>query len=810
MFAITSLFNDPIAVFLAGLCLMVLFFWYFATDVDRRKRNIGSILLVLLTALCVLAASPPSEKLNGAVDIVGGSSFALTIQEKDGANGNKMPVTKEQINQAKSVIRKRLDPNNVKDLQIAQQGADGLIVQMPNISPEESEKVRITLETVAKLELKKVSERNDELGPDGKTLAQRVFSGDAILPGYKAYPHTYTDQDGNEITRPILLSRRSALGGSDIANAFPAPQQSDAVAITLNGDGTDKMIALTVNMRPRIDRIAIVLDDEVVSAPVVNQVPLGKQFIIEGLDEPGEVQTLANQLMNPLENPLKVGEMRIVSPTLGAAVVQQGLTAGAVALGLTYLFMLLYYRFSGIVATLALTINGIILFGIMAMFEFAFSLPGIAGMVLIIGMAVDANVLIYERMREEIASGKSLRNAIDAAYEKAFSAIFDSNITSLITACILFILGSGAIKGFAITLIIGICASMFTAILGTRVFFRWGMDTKILKKLSFMNIIKSTKINFLGKRKIYAFVAIILIIASFAGFGIRGDRALGIDFTGGTQLKFQLGDQKVIPIDEIKETLSTLELTKQPYIQEETNAATGLLLSVRCATKDADSIEDQLRGSFPILGERKADNSGFKIDVSTDEVSPIIGGTFMKQSIIALLCGLVAIMIYMTARFEFSFALGGFIAMLHDIIISVGIIVLLGRELSLIHVGAILTIAGYSINDTIIVFDRIRELVLIRTGSIEKIMNEAINATLSRTVITSGTTMISVAILTIFGGAALRDFGLVILIGIIVGTFSSIFIAAPIVHWWSKGKGRSIRDEVLEAEAKVEEMATAP
>ncbi len=798
---LNSMMEDPIVKFLAGLSLMILFFWYFATELQKRKRNIGTALLIIITGLCVIAATPPSEKLTGAVDIVGGSSFTLTIQAKEDANGNPMPITNEQINQAIEVIRKRLDPGGNQDLLIAQQGTNGLLVQMPGIEPEKSEEIREKLEKVAKLELKKVHPRSGEPGDDGRSLAARVLSNDEIVPGYEAYEHVYKDDEGNDIQSAILLTRRSALGGSDIANAFPSGSRSDAVSVTLNGEGGNKMVALTQNMNLGVDRIAIVLDGEVVSAPTV-QAKLYKQFEISGLDEPGEVKTLANQLMNPLENPLIVEEMRLISPTLGAAVVTQGLFAGAFALGLTYLFMLVYYRFSGIVAVIALTINGVILFGAMAMFNFAFSLPGIAGMVLIIGMAVDANVLIYERMREEIASGKSIRNAIQAAYDKAFSAIFDSNITSLITASILFILGSGAIKGFAITLIIGICASMFTAILGTRVLFHWGSDMKLIKKLSFMNVISSTSINFLSKRKIYAVIALILIAASFAGFGTKREKALGIDFVGGTRLIFQLGDVKDIPLDKIKASLAELDLEKQAYPQEERNAASGLMLSVRCATADAGDIAEQLKASFPEeLGS---------ITPSTEEVSSVIGGAFMQKSIIALACGMIAIMLYMTARFEFSFALGGFVAMLHDIIISVGIIVLLGRELSLIHVGAILTIAGYSINDTIIVFDRIRELVLIRTGSIEKVMNEAINATLSRTVITSGTTLITVVILTIFGGAALRDFGLIILIGIVVGTFSSIFIASPIVLWWSNSKGRSIRDEVMEAEAKAEEIATAP
>lgn len=810
MLVLASLFEDPMVVFLIGLSLLILFFWYFASEVERRKRNIGSVLLVGLTALCLVAITPPKERLKGGIDIVGGASFSLQIQPKDGAGGQPMPITKEQVDQAKIVIEKRLRSIGYPEALIYQQGEDGLMLQIPGVEPEEAEEIREILTKVAKLELHKVSERTNEPATGGKSLAQSVLDGDEIVVGQRSFKHVFNDADGNEREEAILLYRRSALGGKDIANAVPSPQQADAVAITLNAAGTDKMIALTSsdNMRAGIDRIAIVLDGEVVSAPVVNQTPLGKRFIIEGLDEPGEVETLANQLMNPLENPLEVGEMRLISPTLGKAVVTQGLMAGAFALTLTYLFMLLYYRVSGFIAAISLTVCGVLLFGFMAMFGFTFSLPGIAGMVLTVGMAVDANVLIYERMREEFAFGKDTRIAIGSAYDKAFSAIFDSNITTLITACILSMLGSGAIKSFAITLIIGLSASMFAAILGTRAVYRWGMDLGFVKKLSFMNLIKATKFDFMGKRKAYAVIGLGLILISIVGMATKKDTMMGIDFTGGTTITYQLGDADNIPVEDIEKALSELELSKKAYPQEESNPSSGLQLTVRCATEDASAINDKLRQSFESLGAKEADN--YLVDASIEEVSSVIGGNFLKQGIIAVICGLIGIMLYMTARFEFSFALGGFVAMLHDIIIALGVVVILGSELSLIHVGAILTIAGYSINDTIIVFDRIRETLLIRTGSILNIMNEAINATLSRTLITSGTTITTVAILTIFGGAALRDFGLIILVGITVGTFSSIFVASPIVLWWSKRRGRSIREEVLETTARAEAAAQAP
>jgi len=817
MLAATPFYEDPLTIFVTGMILVILFFWYFATDIERRKRNVGTVLLIGMTALCVLSATPVKERLKGGIDIVGGSSFTLRVQPRESDSGEKMEVTPQQVEQAILVIEKRLNSMGTSEPLIARQGTDGILVQMPGVEPETSAKIRNTLEKVAKLEMREVSRRNDEPGPDGKPLAERVQSGEEIIPGYKAYTLKGKDEDGNEYTRPILLNRRMALGGSDIADAVPSPQQADAVSITLNAEGTDKMIALTKNMRSGVDRIAIVLDGEVISAPVVNQTPLGKQFIVEGLREPGEVQHLASALMNPLENPLVVEMEDTVSPTLGAAVVKQGIWAGIVGLTITALFVLLYYRFAGIIALFGLAINGVILFGVMAMFGFTFSLPGIAGMILSIGMAVDANVLIYERLREEMEAGKSFKTAISASYDKAFTAIFDSNFTSLITAVLLFIFGSSAIKGFSITLTIGIVASMFSAILVTRVLFRWGTDLNALKKVSFLNLFKATKFDFIAKSRACALMSIVLVALSLAAFGLRKDHAFGVDFTGGTLIKFQLGKDVKIPTADVEKALSTLQLAKAAYPQEQGNPATGTLLTVRCDTKDADTIIAKLRESIPALGEKKTEanteiaaDHNYVIDSSKVEVSALIGGTFLKDSLIALVLGLIGILLYITFRFEFSFALGGFVAILHDVIISVGLVVLLGGELSLIHVGAILTIAGYSINDTIVVFDRIRENLLIRSGSIRSIMNEAINATLSRTLLTSATTIITVAILSLFGGSSLRDFSVMILIGLVVGTYSSVFVASPIVLWWSKRKGGDLRTDVLATEQAAEAAAAAP
>jgi SecD/SecF fusion protein len=814
MHALSAFYSDPLTLFLIGLSLMILFFWYFATEIERRKRNVGTVLLIGVVAFCIAATLPPKERLKGGIDIVGGSSFLLHIQPRISDDGQVMEVTPEQVEKAIEIIDKRLNSMGTAEPLIARHGTNGIILQMPGIEPEKSESIREELGKVVKLELREVSPRSEEVGADGKTLAARVAEGIEFVPGYEALVLKGLNQDKKETSTPILVNKRAALGGSDIAHAYPSPADPHAVSITLNNAGTDKMIALTKNMQAG-SRIAILLNGEVISAPGLKEHgPLGKQFQIDGLRDPGEPQKLANSLMNPLENALRVDSAQIASPTLGAAVVKQGLLAGVLALLATFGFVLIYYRLSGFIAIIGLIVNTIMLFGIMAMFGFTFSLPGIAGMVLTVGMAVDANVLIYERLREEIRHGKSLKYAIEASYDRAFSAIFDSHVTSLLTAAILFWLGGSALKGFAVTLIIGVTASLFSAILVTRVIFRWGIDLGMFKNLTFLDLIKSHNFDFMGKRRICLTIAAATLLLSVAAFAIRGERALGVDFTGGTLISFQVGKEAKVPMADVQKIIDDLhasgKISKEAYPQEETNVTTGTLVTVRCATEDSPAIIETLRESVPALSQKDSTTGNYSIAASTEEVSALIGNSAIKDSILAIILGLLGIMAYMTFRFEFSFALAGFVAIFHDIIICVGVVVLFGGELSLIHVGAVLTIAGYSISDTIIVFDRVREMLLIRTDSEEKIMNEAVNATLSRTLLTSGATLISVLILAFVGGGVLRDFGIIIFIGILVGTFSSIFVASPVVLWWSNRKGGNIRQAVMNTAAKAESMSAAP
>ena len=408
-------------------------------------------------------------------------------------------------------------------------------------------------------------------------------------------------------------------------------------------------------------------------------------------------------------------------------------------------------------------------------------------------------------------------DAIQAAYEKAFTAIFDANITTLITAIILFWRASGTVKGFAITLTIGILASMFAALVVTRVVFWWtarGPD-KGVRKLTFLNMIPKRTINFMGLRKAAFAISLAGLAGSLLMVGTKREEALGIDFAGGALIQFQTQEERVQESD-ASAALEDLDLKKVPIIQNETLPApdNSEILSIRCADEDAEQIVNTLREKIPSLslkkdpgeqnpasatGEDGAPDTPWKYDSSRDTVEASLGADFLVNSLIALGIGLVGILLYITIRFEFSFAVGAFAALFHDVLICIGIVVLAGQELSLIHVGAFLTIAGYSINDTIVVFDRIRETLRTKRGEVDSVMNLAINATLARTILTSLTTFMAVLVLYIFGGASLKAFSFAIMIGVIVGTYSSIFVASPIVLIWSRIRGTNLRRELLDA-----------
>ena len=818
---------NPMVIFLIGLSLFGLFVAYFAIEKIVKRRLVGTVLALGVAAFTLFFfLNYPMPK---GIELRGGTQFILELQ-KDG----EKEIDEQAVQDVMATLQRRLDEGGVTDLTMSPQGNNRIVLQMPGITEDERNEIRETLEDTAKLELALV--HKDTRTSSAMLVSQaregKVFPGFELVEPYgtaslerkrseladlRAKLETEGDKDGQKTRRiaklvadideeskkvaeeePEIVQIRAPIGGEMIKNAgvgyTPGGYQ---INVVLKDEANSKMLNLTSE---NIDeRMAILVDREVIMAPRI-QGRFGANFMITGDFDQEEAINLATKLKNPLQNPIKIENETSVSPAMGKDTIRQGLYAGIAGLSITLLFVLVYYNVAGFVATVGLALNVIIIFGVMSMFQFVLTMPGIAGIILTIGIAIDANVLIYERLREEQKAGKSFKAALDAAYSKAFSAIFDANITTLIAATILLWFATGTIKGFAITLMIGVFGSLFAALLVTRVCFGWLMDAGILKNISLWQLVKPQNIDFLGKRKLAAVVSLLLVLFSLGLLFSKQDRALGVGLRGGDLLTIQSTEELSVP--KIREALQTAKLTGEPQVQEQHPQGTDTVFyTIRVPENEGDVAREHIRETL---------NMPLK-DTSLESVGSNVGNEMLKSSIIALCLGLLGIMAYVTFRFEsMAFALGAIVAVVHDLLITLGLLLLFGRELTLITVGALLTIAGYSINDTIVVFDRLREGLKTKRGDIKDVMNFCLNATLGRTILTSLTTLIVVGTLFVFGGPSLNDFALTLIIGVLIGTYSSIFVASPIVLWWARTRKLNLRREVLDAEAaKVAGPATA-
>jgi SecD/SecF fusion protein len=767
----------PAVTFFIGIGLLILFGWYFATDFGLRKRILAATLVLLLIVFSIATIWPPDKKIALGLDIQGGTSFLIRLKQTD------KTITKAMLDQAVEVIRKRVDYFGVSEPVISPVGTDRILVQIPGLDTAKIQEAREQLSRVAKLEFRLVY-------PDNGQRLAAIDKGQAVIPPeYRI--ETYTPHvEGNEKPKPerLLVKKKADLGGEHVRESH-AYYGNEGWTVQLGFDsiGTKKFGKITEENVGH--RFAIVLDGVIQSAPVIRVAIYNGDAVITGSFTEQEARELASVLENPLQTPVSIEEERSVSPTLGADSIRASVLAGLLGLAITLVCVLIYYKLAGLIANLALIINLILLIGALSMFRFVLTLPGIAGIILTIGLSVDASVLIYERLREEMALGKSLKAAVQTAYEKAFSSIFDANVTTLITALILFWQASGPVRGFAISLTFGILASLFTALIVGRNALEWFVDTGRLKKISMLHLISAKNINFLGKGFLACMCSLALIAAGATAFYMRGDRNFGVDFRGGDLLT--LSSSKTIPVRQVRDALKPIGLG-DASIQESSQGGKNYI-TIRSPLHTSEKVEKQVMQTMP--------KTGFHVE-RADRVGALVGSELAKSSLIALGLGILGILIFVTFRFELSFAVGAIVALLHDVIITVGMFSLLGRELTLTMVGAVLTIAGYSINDTIVVFDRIREgLASGRRGTIEQIMNESINQTLSRTILTSTVTLIPILCLFFLGGEVLRDFSLAIIIGVAVGTYSSIFIASPIVLWWTRARGgstSSLRREITQ------------
>ncbi|MCX5693606.1 MAG: protein translocase subunit SecF, partial [Candidatus Omnitrophica bacterium] len=471
-----------------------------------------------------------------------------------------------------------------------------------------------------------------------------------------------------------------------------------------------------------------------------------------------------------------------VGPLLGQDSINKGVKAALVGCALVFIFMAGYYLLAGLVSDIALLLNLIMILGGLGLLPVLFpgisatlTLPGIAGIALSLGMAVDANVLINERIREEIAAGRGLRTAISNGYGRAFSAIFDSNLTTLIAAFLLFQFGTGPIRGFAVTLTIGLIASMFTAIVVTRVIFELLLNFGWIKNsLPMLKLIGETKLDFIGKRKIFYAVSIIVIVVGLFSYFKKGSQAYGIDFAGGQLQEYSFKNPPAM--DKVRQVLKDINLADASIQQFKDNPKVVL---IRTSEDKNQALTDKLKESFP--------DEDIQI-LRIERVGPVAGKHLKTKAVLALIWSLVGILIYVGLRFKHvNFAVAGIIALIHDVLVALGFLVVTNRQIDLLSITAFLTIAGYSINDTIVIYDRVRENArLYRKLSLGELINLSVNQTLGRTILTSGVTLLVVISFLFYGGEVLGNFSFALFVGFISGVYSTVFIASPLVLAWSR------------------------
>ncbi len=734
-----------------------------------KNKLLYKIILILgVLGLSVYFAFPLDKKINLGLDLKGGMHLVLKVDTAHLPEKAKA----DAVERALEVIRNRIDEFGVREPSIQRQGEDEIVVQLPGVT--DRDRAIDIIGKTALLEFKLVSSEAEKL--------KEAIAGNT--------PEGFELKYAKEDNEPLLLEKQTILTGDALINASVRFDQSQfnepIVGLQFNSEGAKKFAEITASNVGR--RLAILLDGKVQSAPRIREAIPSGEAVITGRFAIEEAQDLSIILrVGSLPAPMHIEEERTIGPLLGQDSINKGVRASIIGSALVFLFMAVYYLLAGIVADTALLLNLLIILGGMGMLPVLFpgvsatlTLPGIAGIVLSLGMAVDANVLINERIREEISIGKSLASAIANGYSKAFSAILDSNVTTLIAAFLLFQFGTGPIRGFAVTLTIGIIASMFTAIVVTRTILEVLLKIGWLKSLPMFRLIKESKLDFIGKRKIFYAISLIVIAVGFTSYFMKGKHAYGIDFAGGQLQEYRF--KNAPDIQKVRDTLKELNMEDASIQQFKDNPQVVLIRTAQDKTK---ALTEKLRQVFP-----QDDIQILRIE----RVGPVAGKHLKTKALYALIWSLIGILIYVAFRFKhFNFAAAGVIALFHDVAVALGFLALTGRQIDLLSITAFLTIAGYSINDTIVIYDRVRENSrLMRKMNLFELINLSVNQMLGRTILTSGVTLLTVIAILFYGGEVLSNFAFALLVGFISGVYSTIYIASPLVLAWQNRRERRL------------------
>jgi len=750
--------------------------------IEDTLKNIGKRNEILISELI----SRSKGRLQLGLDLRGGVAFTLQVDERAAAK-EREEVRQEKLQKAIEIISTRISTSNVggggllSEPIIRAVGADRIEVELPGVSPKDDPEIIENVTKPARLDFRLV---HPTLSPDNNP-------GGEIPPGYEIKTLEEGDRaNGDAVSTELYIKRIPEMTGEDIANAFEHADMYGKPEVGLDFTSVGKKhfadltraIADEGKRTGNLGRLAIVLDGKLYEAPTVREEIDGGSAVITGSFTDREANDLANVLNNPLDLPLRVTEQYEVGPSLATDAISSGFRASVIGTALVAAFMITFYTTGGLVAVGTLAINIMIILGVMASFGAVMTLPGLAGIVLTIGMAVDANILIFERMREELAVGKSLAVANQSGYKKALTTIIDAHIVQLIICTIMILLGTGPIKSFGVTLAIGVLSTMFSVLITAHLIMELLIDSGWIKNFRMRHLLKAIHVDFVRYGRPAAIASILLVLVGVAVVIGKGSAIYGIEFSGGDMIRLQFKDK--LPIGEIRQVAEASRIGEISPTYVNALGGGSEVLEIETHEGKSDDMFASLQRAYPSAGLE---------EVGRDHIGATVGRQIEVNALLAIGVSMLTILVYIAFRFEFGFGVGAMCSTLHDILMTIGVFVLTGHQFSAPMVAAILCIAGYSINETVVVFDRIREeLKLNPTGTLREVVNSAINKVFARTIMTASTTFLAALSLWYFGSGVLRDISFTFLVGIVTSTFSAIFIAAQVFYWWHKGDRKHV------------------
>ena len=785
-------------------------------------------------------------KMKLGLDLQGGISFTLRVNpEAAEADQRALAAAKtpeerseveaairaraeeklSQLNQAVNVMEDRVNQFGVSEPVIRPVGNDSIEIQLPGEDTANNPEAINSLKKPAKLEFRMVHRYliPDAGTPEGTIKSLRADPRQATSPvaAYEVlYDHHIDKKTGEATSFPLYVKKAPEATGAIVERAHVESPDGLTLQVGIRftseggrifGDVTQR-IADEDNRTGGDGRFAIVLDGKLMSAPTLNAGASGRKTglygggaSITGNFDRKEAEELANALNNPLEFPLELQDMTNVGASLAKDAQWQSMMAAAVATILVIVFMIVFYLSGGVVAVVGIIVNIFMILGVMCAIGATITLPGIAALVLTLGMAVDANILVFERIREELNLGKSLKTALELGYNRAFVTIFDSQLTSLVTAGILIWMGTGSVKGFGVTLAIGIVTTLFTCLVTCRGLQELLVNLGITHRFFGIRLMKKTpKFRFMEHWRGAVAISALLMVASVVFPFVKGSDCLSKDFKGGESVTLSIVQDptKHIGVGEIKEIIKTVGIEDSSAVYQQKVGASEQTLNIECeltentAEGEFSNIEKVVQKLLQTHPEMFAEGATAEdVIVGKQAVGAVVSSQLVKMAIISMVLAVFGIMIYVALRFEVGFGIGAMISTVHDIVVVTGLYLIFGGQFSASMIAAILMVAGYSINDTIVVFDRIREELSNNPGmKLREVINLSINRTLSRTLLTSVTVFLAAISLAVFGAGDVAEYGKVFIFGVIVGTFSSIYIASPIFYWWHKGDRKKVEE----------------